>query len=234
MNFSEFKRRLGAEPRSRDPELLAARDQGPEYAAAADEAAAFETRLEDALRLPVDAEALLGDVLNAPRRNLRPRVYALAASLLAIAGVTAILWTSQRVPSTLPDYLAAHYEHDGYLFLERIGDTGQGDIERVLARFGVTATPALSERIGYIKVCPSMSGEGAHMVVRSGDGWVTVLYLPGVEIEEGRVISVATDLQARMLAMAGGAAAVIGADTATDDQLAALLHASLLPVVNDA
>lgn len=233
MDFSEFKRRLGAEPHSQDPELVAARERGPEYAAAADAATAFEARLEAALQLSVDGVPLLDEVLRNPTPKARPRVFALAASLLAIAGVAALLWSTQRLPTTLPEYLAAHYEHDGGLFLERIGETGQDDIAPVLARFGVTASPALAERIGYIKVCPSLYGEGAHMVVRSGDGWVTVFYLPGVTVEESQVIPVA-DLQARMLAMAGGAAAIIGAHAATDEQMAILVHESLLPVANDA
>lgn len=233
MDFSEFKRRLGAEPRNQDPDMLAARGQGPEYASAAREAEAFEDRLERALALPVDEAALLDDVLRAPRRTARTGLIALAASLVAIAATAALVWNAQKTTETLPDYLLAHYEHDGGLFLTRIGETGPDDIVSVLARFDLAAAPALAERIGYIKVCRSLHGEGAHMVVRTGDGWVTVFYLPGVEVEEGLVIPVA-DLQARMLAMAGGAVAMIGPHAADDAQLATLLHDSLRPTTNGA
>jgi hypothetical protein len=54
-----------------------------------------------------------------------------------------------------------------------------------------------------------------------------------VRVEEGLVIPLA-DEQARMLAMAGGAVAIIGDDPAADEQLATLLHESLIPVANDA
>ena len=48
MNFSEYKRRLNAEPNCEDPELLAARDSDPRFAEAAADAAAFEAKLEQA------------------------------------------------------------------------------------------------------------------------------------------------------------------------------------------
>jgi hypothetical protein len=69
--------------------------------------------------------------------------------------------------------------------------------------------------------------------VHTDRGLVTVFYLPDVRVEEGLVIPLA-DEQARMLAMAGGAVAIIGDDPAADEQLATLLHESLIPVANDA
>ena len=48
MDFSEFRRRVWAEPRSGDPDLLAARAATPEHEAEAREAERFEDRLERA------------------------------------------------------------------------------------------------------------------------------------------------------------------------------------------
>ena len=44
MNFSEFKKLLGADPRNSDPETLRARESGPEFEEAAAEAEAFEKK----------------------------------------------------------------------------------------------------------------------------------------------------------------------------------------------
>jgi len=233
MNLSEFRRRFGAEPRNAAPDLLAARTADPAFEAAAREIDAFEDRLEQAALLPVDEGALLEEVLRTPWRSRQPTWYALAASLVAAVGVAAILWSANRLPDTLPEYLVAHYAHDGETVLARVGQNGPGDIERVLSRFDVSAGPALIERIGYIKICPSLHGNGAHMVVLTDEGWVTVFYLPGVEVQEGGMVAVA-DEQARLVAMVGGAAAIIGPDPAAEERLAALLHESLLPVANDA
>ena len=60
MNFSEFKKLLGADPGNREPETLRARASGPEFEQAAQEAEAFERRLESAAKLPVDPEGAEG------------------------------------------------------------------------------------------------------------------------------------------------------------------------------
>ena len=51
MDFSEFLRRLGADPGNRDPEFLHARKSDPEFEQAAAAAEAFEARLERAADL---------------------------------------------------------------------------------------------------------------------------------------------------------------------------------------
>ncbi len=45
MNFSEFKKLIGADPLNRDSETLRARNSAPEFEAAAAEAGAFEEKL---------------------------------------------------------------------------------------------------------------------------------------------------------------------------------------------
>ena len=68
MNFSEFKQRLGAEPRSADPELRRARESAPEFEAAASEAEQFERKLERALAVPAPA-GLIDDLKTASRHQ---------------------------------------------------------------------------------------------------------------------------------------------------------------------
>jgi hypothetical protein len=45
MNFSEFKKLIGADPWSQDPEVLRARNSAPEFEQAAGDAEAFERKL---------------------------------------------------------------------------------------------------------------------------------------------------------------------------------------------
>ena len=71
MDFSEFKRRLGAEPRSEDPDLAAARDASPEHRAFAGDAERFETLLEDAVSVAVPDD--LVDTIRAIPRQARAR-----------------------------------------------------------------------------------------------------------------------------------------------------------------
>jgi hypothetical protein len=153
--------------------------------------------------------------------------------VLLVAGLGAWLAVTPRLPNTLPEYLAAHYRHDGGQVLARATDEPAANVERILARFDLVATPELAGRIGYIKFCPSLHGKGAHMVVRKGDGWVTVLYLPGVQAQEGMLVPF-DDQRALLVSLPGGAAAIIDSDNSDDTQLAVLLRDSLLPVSVDA
>lgn len=215
MNFSEFKRRLGAEPRSREAALLAARRSGPEFEQAAREAEAFEDRLEATLRFPVDSEALLEEWLTVPDRppgRARIRGYAIAAGILAVAGVAAILRLQGPRHDSLEEYLASHFEHDGRALLAQAGEgAAHEQVEQVLARFGARAAPELVARVRYIKVCPGMDQDGAHMVVATDQGLVTLFYLPGTSVRETLVMSF-DGQTARLQKMGSGAAAVIGAE----------------------
>ena len=53
MDFSEFLRRLGAEPGKQDSEMLEARQSSEEFERAAVAAERFESRLTRAVQLPV-------------------------------------------------------------------------------------------------------------------------------------------------------------------------------------
>lgn len=233
MNFSDFKKLLGADPRNQDPGFLAARQSGPEFLEAAREAEAFEQRLDEVVRFPVDTPALLEAVLEIPLRQRRPPWLGIAASVLAVAGAAALYLSTDRLSDPLPEYLAEHYRFDGAEVLALAGDPSGADTAQVLAQFDLTAAPALAERIGYIKLCPSLSGMGAHMIVRSADGWVTVFYLPGVRIGDGLVVPF-EDHRALMLGMPTGALAIIDSSAGEEPGLATLLRDSLVPMSIDA
>jgi len=233
MNFSEFRNRLGADPGSQDPEFLAARQAGPEFEAAARGAEVFERKLEGMARFPVDADALLAEVLHTSRRAAGPRWLAMAAGVAVVAGITAALLFQARLPDTLPEYLAAHYRHDGQMVLERATAGAASDVRAVLGQFELTAAPALAERIAYIKLCPSLHGEGAHMVVQTTEGLVTVFFLPGVHAGPGLVMSI-DGQRAVLVDLAGGSGVIIGTSGQQEAQLAVLLQEALVPVSVDA
>ena len=58
MNFSEFKKLIGADPGNRDAEILLARQSAPEFESAAAEAEAFEEKLQVALNIQPPADLL--------------------------------------------------------------------------------------------------------------------------------------------------------------------------------
>ena len=94
MNFSEFKRLLGADPLNQDPGTLRARDSSPEFERAAEEAENFERKLHSALAVNTPADSFLEGILDIPgsatgQVATRPRWFAIAASVLVMLGIAA-------------------------------------------------------------------------------------------------------------------------------------------------
>lgn len=236
MDFTEFKRRLGAEPRSADHELRRARDAGPEFAAAAQEADAFERLLERALETPAPAGLVesLQALSNAPRRRPRRRWWpaALAAGLLLAVGAAGVYRQLNPHWDSVEAYVADHFHHDGSAMLAAYaaGEAGTEPeaAQALFDRFGLEAAPALQEVVGVIKICVTPDGRGLHMVLNTADGLATVLYMPGTAVEDHERFDF-DDQRAVLVQLDGGAAAIIGAGTTDPAALYALVQASLRP-----
>lgn len=231
MDFSEFRRRLGAEPRSRDPELLRARESGPEFAAAADEAEAFEARLERALALPAPT-GLVDDLLGAARQPGRaPRrrwvAVALAAGLLLAVGIAGLERLLQPSWDSIEDYVIDHYYHDGVDMLAQTPTAPDpADIRAMFARFEVEAAPELQEIVGVIKICVTPDGTGVHMVLNTTSGPVTVFYMPGTQVSDREQFTF-DGQNAVLVQMDHGSAAIIGSEPLDSANWYAFLHDSI-------
>jgi len=234
MNFSEFKWLLGAEPLSSDPEVLEARRSGPEFERAAAAAEAFERKLQGALGVGVDEETLLTSLRGIPsqphiltRAWRSPRRLAMAASVLVVLGIAAVALYRAGQPHTLAEYVEAHFNHDGYRFLAEASETfDRTEVNRIMAQFDTQAGPALVGRVNFIKVCPTPQGEGAHMVISSATGLVTVIYMPHTEVSEPTLLRF-DEMEARVIALSTGSAAIIGAGDPDFTGIEALLKASI-------
>lgn len=236
MDFSEFKRRLGAEPRSVDPELLRARNGGPEYTAAAEEAETFECLLERAIHVPapgdlVDSlQALTGRAAPAWRRAAWPA--ALAAGLLLAFGAAMVFRQAFPRWESLEAYVTDHYQHDGVDTLARYAageiETDPADVRALFARFAVDAAPALRDVIGVIKICPTPGGKGLHMVLNTAQGLATVIYMPDTAVADREQFRVG-DQRALLVEINGGSAVIIGENLRDPAELYAFVQESLRP-----
>lgn len=216
MDFSEFRRRLGAEPRSTDAEMLRARNSTPEYAEAAAEAEAFESKLERALRLPEPA-GLVEALCALPVRSVRPRrrwvPMALAAGLLLAVGIAGLDRLLHPRWDSVEAYVIDHYYHDGVSLLDV--EPAAQDPERfqsMFARFEAEAAPELQQIVGVIKICVTPDGQGLHMVLNTDAGPVTVFYMPGTLVEEREHFTF-DGQHAVLVQMELGSAAVISAES---------------------
>ena len=233
MNFSEFKRLLGAEPRSDDPVFQNACQSSPEFERATREALRFEEKLEHALLVP-GPSGLIEDLLRIgeqppSRGSGRLPQYALAASLFVAVGTAGIVWKMNKGWDSVEEYLVDHYRHDGISLLSRAqGDTA-ADVQAVLSELSVGASPQLAEIVGVIKYCPTPDGKGVHMILNTDTGPVTVFYMPDTEVNDGETLAF-DDVEAVLVELQSGSAAIIGPDETTISSLQAFIYDSLLPL----
>jgi hypothetical protein len=237
MDFTEFLRRLGADPRSGDPELLHARQSDPEFHRAAEEADAFEARLERAVGLPAP-ENLLDEILNisnepAITATSRPRwrMMALAASVLIAVGAAGISWNMNRSWDSVDQYLAEHYQHDGDKLLNKSGTSPAMDVQAIFSEFAMEAAPELAGIISLIKYCPTPDGKGIHMVLNTREGPVTLIYMPETDVIDRQSIEF-EGMQALLVGLDKGSAAIIGTGAQSISSLYAVVQGSIIPVVN--
>ena len=231
MDFSEFRRRLGAEPRTRDPDVLAARDSSAEHRAAAVESAEFEDKLDRALGLPTPV-GLVHELCFIARQNEKRRNWwplAMAASLLIAVGAAGIGWQMSHSWESVEAYVSDHYRKDGAKMVARSLEGGFGDVHEVLAEFGLDAAPALAGAVRLVKFCPTPGGKGVHMVIDTGGSPLTVIYMPETRVNDRDMLSV-DGMEVMLVELETGSAAIIGPDPGLLQDYYAVVHDSIVPL----
>ena len=236
MDFSEFKRLLGADPRNRDPAFLQARDLSPEFRDAAAQADRLEGRLERALTLEVPAE-LLDQIRDIPRAaalhddqgvvRATWRRFAMAAGLLIAIGAAGVTWRMNSGWESVEDYVIDHYQHDGAAVLARADDRLAENVSPMLAEFGADVAPALAGLVNVIKQCPTPDGKGIHMILNTEQGLVTLIYMPKTPVTDGEQISF-DDSEAVLVQLQSGSAVIIGSRVQRVSDLHSLVQASFV------
>jgi hypothetical protein len=235
MNYSEYTRLLGADPRNRDPEFLRARDSSPEFREAALEADRFESRLERALAVepPADLVEVLGRIpLLEQHRSKKGGAWwptALAASLLLAVGAAGLYWKVQPAWDTVPDYVVDHYRHDGAMLLAHANGDAAVDVSDMLAAFGVKAEPELAGIVRVVKSCPTPDGKGVHMVLNTERGLITVIYMPETPVADGERLTF-DDREALLVALPKGSAVIIGSSQQSIANFQPLVRGAIHPV----
>ncbi len=241
MNFSEFIRQLGAEPRSRDPDFLRARRTSPEFLRAAEKADAFEEKLDRAmdLRLPDDLMERILQISRNPAGDVTAattpwwRSMALAAGILIAIGAAGITWNMNRGWDSVDEYLANHYSYDGPSLIARAGEKTREDVQAIFALFNVEAAPELAEIVSVIKYCPTPDGKGVHMVLNTKEGPVTVIYMPATEVNDRETLEF-DGMQALLVSLKKGSAVIIGNESQGISTLYSIVQDSIIPELSKA
>ena len=230
MNFSEFKRLLGADPRSGDPGFQRARHSSPEFEQAAIEAERFEDLLDRAARIPAP-EALLDEILaisqTPPGTDKRSRwiPMALAATILIAVGAAGMTWKLNQSWESVEEYVVDQYRQDSDMALE---EASVSEVQELFAGLNAQAAPALASIVGVIKYCPTPDGKGVHMILNTEGGPVTVIYMPETRVTD-REIFAFDNVEAILVDLGAGSAAIIGPDQQSISGLYAFVHDSIMP-----
>ncbi len=245
MNFSDFKQWLGADPYTQEPEVLEMRNSKPEFEAAAKEAEAFEHKLEAAMQIQPPAD-LLADILaltetttTVANKSRRPWFMALAATVFMAVGAASVLFWQQQHYASLEDYVQRHIGHDGEQVLARankqpgtVGGVSIEQVNQVLDPFSATVDANLLAQIRFIKTCPTPNGDGAHFVISTQEGPVTVIFMPET-IAEGIVQFSVEGQRARVVALEKGSIAIVGNNDQLLESVTPLLEAGIRPLRAD-
>ena len=234
MNFSEFKKLIGADPWNRDPETLRARNSAPEFEVAAAEAEIFEEKLQSALHIQPPADLLEGiksisreieSIQPARKRNWMP--LALAASLLIAVGAVGMVWKQSRQWDNVEAYLADHYSHDGDTLVTQATDiVSEQAVVKIMASLNASADQQLAGRIKFIKFCPTPEGRGAHMVVSTDQGPMTIIFMPKTQVTDGELVRF-EQMHAFLVNLEHGSAAIIGKQSQAVESMEAVIRDSL-------
>ena len=236
MNFSEFKKLIAADPRNRDPETLRARQSAPEFEAAAADAEAFEEKLESAVHIQPPGD-LLDHIKAISQQPVRQRSWiplALAASLLVFVGAAGLVWKQSHQWESVEAYVADHYSHDGGSVIAKADEHfSEKEIFKILARLDATADEQLTGRIKFIKYCPTPDGRGAHMVVSTNQGPMTIILMPNTQVTDGEMVEF-DQMHAMLVNLDHGSAAIIGDASQNVESLVGVVRDSLKTGLVDA
>lgn len=183
MDCLEFRRRLAAEPLSRDPALHAHRGECAACAAAWERAQQAERELLDALAVPVPAglseRILLAQATGERRQHMNRRRFALAlaASLLVAVAGGGLLWR-QHDAHTLPALAVAHMPSEIHS-LDLTQPIGAQAIAAGFAGRGLHLRGPSPGNVTYVHDCPVGPYHTVHLVSRVDGTSVAVLYVPG-------------------------------------------------------
>ena len=224
MNLLEFKRRLMTEPGDDSAEMRAARAQGEEFAEAAAQSDQFEAALNAALRVKppeglaeqiILAQAMQESASPATSRWRRPGFFAVAAAVTLAVALTSFNLLQQSPSHDLADHLAWHWQHDGATTVQMAGNSPMTDateVTRVFSALGLEIEPELMASVRLVKFCPTPDGEGAHIVLNSNQGAVTLFYMPRTQVASGQqTIELPDGMQALAVNVERGSLALIAA-----------------------
>lgn len=100
------------------------------------------------------------------------------------------------------------------------------EVERIMASLNASAGQSLTGMVKLIKYCPTPLGRGAHLVVSTADGPMTIVFMPRTKVRDGEMLEF-DHKHAYMVNLEHGSAAIIGRSEQPVSGLQALVRSSI-------
>jgi hypothetical protein len=217
MNCMEFRRAVGADPRTEAPEVLRHAEACAACARYRDEL----LRMDQLIHRALNVEVLLSPARVSVRRSL-PR-WAAAASVIAGVALSLFIWLSAP-REAFAEQLVAHVEGEAQSLIRTTDIVEPERLNDVLARSRVRLKPGAGA-VSYAMSCWFRGHYVPHLVVQTDRGPVTVLLLPQEHDVKQREVFDEGGFHGVMLPAPRGALAVLGRDAQAEEVAERFLRA---------
>lgn len=220
MDPKTLEQHLMTDPDRDNPDVAEAVASSQDCARVVEDSRRFEDELGQALKIP--ERPGLADKIIASRTAdpVGPgRAWLLATAAAVCLGVGLV--TFQLLPESNPDdrdmdavwsHLAAHWAHDGVSVLAASETVrgGSDNVRALLDYLGISVDTGLADRFALGKICPTPDGRGAHLILDTEEGPITLIVMPRTQSPAAPASQTLSDGQEAWLVSLGhGSVAVI-------------------------
>ena len=185
MNYFEFKNILDADPYAKDPEFLQAKNNDKRCSKAYLAAMEKEQIILAALSIPVpahDIEQIKFHQAQAQQHQFRKNYLAIAASAILLFGA-GIFFLSDSQSSDLEKFINEALMMEPAVYMSETELT-QEELAPLFASLNTALDGDLGQ-VHFMKLCPTLDGKGARMVVMNDlNQPITVLYMPNSPVDQ--------------------------------------------------
>jgi len=230
MNFFEFKQLLDDDVTSQYIDFLRAKKTDKRCRQAFHAAMAKEQVLIDALHVPVpdhNIEHIKFHQAQSKQSRWRQNFMAVAASAVLAVGVGFFIM-SQNSESDLEKFIHEALVMEPAIYMGS-DELPQDTLEPLFANINTAIDGDLGD-VHFMKLCPTLNGQGARMVVMNElNQPITVLYMPNSPVEDA--ISMQMDgFKGKIVALEQGSAAIIARPHESTAQVEANLLNAIRPL----
>ncbi len=233
MNYFEFKNILDADPYAKDPEFLYAKNNDKRCSKAYLAAMEKEQIILAALSIPVAAHDIehikfhQAQVQQTQQHQFRNNYLAAAASAMLLFGA-GIFFLSDSKSSDLEKFINEALMMEPAVYMSE-AELTQEELAPLFASINTALDGDLGQ-VHFMKLCPTLNGKGARMVVMNDlNQPITVLYMPNSPVDQAINMQM-KGFKGKIVALEQGSAAIIARPHESTAQIETALINTLKPL----